>query len=518
MTLDDDICYRAVERRDPRFDGVFFTAVRTTGIYCRPICPAQTPRKGNCTFVPSAAAAEQAGYRACRRCRPESAPGSPAWTGTDAVVTRALRLIGGGALDRGSVEDLAARLGVGTRHLRRLFQDRLGAGPKAIAQTQRLHLARQLVAGTDMPMTEVALAAGFASLRRFNDAFTQAFRQPPSALRKNSPAVVGENNGLANGNGRTENGPGMGTRIRLPLATRLPYDAAFILGFLRARTITGVESALEILTGGSGADPVYRRTLATPDGPAVVSVEWPEDASKLMVTVHAQEAAGVRPALNALRRIFDLDADSAAIDEALSADPALAPHVARRPGIRVPGGADAFEFVVRAVVGQQISVKGARTILGRIAARAGPVLPAGLQTGGLERLFPGPEDVLHADLEGLGLTTRRQATLKAAAQAFAGRGPMLQSGLPDLLALPGIGPWTAQYVAMRALGEPDALPEGDLGLVKGLGLIGDGREGGGQGGTTSAASKNLSRHAERWRPWRAYAAMRLWALLEEAQP
>ncbi len=481
MRLDPDICYRAMTRRDPRFDGRFFTAVRTTGIYCRPICPARTPKRMNCVFLPSAAAAERAGFRACRRCRPESAPGSPARLGVGATLARALRLIEAGALDSGSVETLSARLGITGRHLRRLFTEHLAASPKAVAQTHRLHLARRLVETTPLPMTAVATAAGFNSLRRFNDAFVRCFDQPPGALRRTQTVQEGT---LP---------PAHGLAMDLALATRAPYDLDHLLAFLATRAIPGVEGA----DGGS-----YSRALHCAGGPAVIRVTAHPDQPGVMAHIRLDKASDLREAIVQIRHIFDLDTDSEAIDDALSQDPFLGPQIAMRPGVRIPGGPNPFEFTVRAVIGQQISVKGARTIAGRLVARAGQPLPAALidEDHGVTCLFPTPAGLADADLDGLGLTTRRVATLKAVADAFLAN----ETGLPDLTSLPGIGPWTADYVAMRALSEPDAFPEKDLGLLKALNLK-----------ATTQDARMLNARAELWRPYRAYAAIRLWLSLEE---
>ncbi len=488
MMVDDDGCYRAMQRRDARFDGVFFTAVRTTGIYCRPVCPAPQPKRENCTFYPSAAAAEEAGYRACRRCRPETAPGSPAWLGVGATLARALRLIEAGALDRDGVDAVAGRLGVGARHLRRLFTDHLGASPMAIARTHRLHLARRLTETTSLPLGEVAAAAGFGSVRRFNDAFAKAFKHPPGALR---PAKMS----LDTDEACSEGMRAAPFDVSLTLATRPPFDALHLCRFLSARAIPGVEI-------GDGVH--YGRVLGSEAGPALILARAQADGPGLDVRFHLSGAAGLRAAIAQTRHIFDLDTDSGAVDMALARDPDLARRVEAHPGIRVPGGADVFEFAVRAVIGQQISVKGARTITGRLVERTGKALPPGLAglVPGLTRGFPAPADIVDADLNGLGLTTRRVETLRGLAQAFLAADP----GLPDLAALRGIGPWTLQYIAMRALGDPDAFPEKDLGLLKALGL-----------GPSSGDAKHLMERAEAWRPYRAYAAIRLWHSLEADQ-
>lgn len=490
--IDDTICYRALSQRDARFDGRFFTAVTTTGIYCRPVCPSPRPRRGHCRFFPSAAAAEQAGFRACRRCRPESAPGSPAWAGVETTVARALRLIDEGALDAASVGTLAERLGVGDRHLRRLFVERLGASPAAVAHTQRLHLARRLVETTRLPMTEVAEAAGFQSLRRFNDAFAKCFRQPPSALRRA-------------GHDDVDTGPD--SAFVLMFAWRHPYDWRHVIEFLRRRALTGIESC--------GPD-CYARTIHTSQGPGTVHARIDDARECVIARLTLPSPRMLRPAIRRLRAVFDLDANSAAIDEELARDPILAADVRRRPGIRVPGAFDPFEFACRAVIGQQVSVKGARTIAGRLAMRCGEPLPDALRPAGngtdsisLDRLFPRPADVIEADLDGLGMPGRRIDALRALAQAFHD-GPLADARClsPDALreaiaGLPGVGPWTAETIAMRAIGDPDAFPGTDLGVLKALGLD-----------LTADGRRELEVRSARWRPWRAYATMRLWNLLE----
>ncbi len=489
--IDDDICYRALGKRDPRFDGRFFTAVTTTGIYCRPICPSPRPRRTNCKFFPSAAAAEQAGFRACRRCRPETAPGSPAWAGVDTTVNRALKLIDEGALDHGSVADLADRLGVGDRHLRRLFDERLGASPAAVAHTQRLHLARRLVETTDLPMTEVAQASGFGSLRRFNDAFAKCFRQPPTALRRAGLDDVESAGDCA---------------FVLTFAWRRPYDWRHLLGFLRRRALAGTEAC---------GDDWYARTFHTAQGPGAVHARFDPVRERVVARLTLPSPRVLRPAIWRLRALFDLDANSAAIDAELARDPALAADVRHRPGIRVPGTWDPFEFACRAVIGQQVSVKGARTIALRLAARCGEALPDDLGTSGngdagLDRLFPTAADVVDADLDGLGMPGRRVEALRAVARAFHD-GPLAdaRSLAPDVLratiaGLPGVGPWTAETIAMRAIGDPDAFPGTDLGVLKALGLdlSADGR-------------RELDARSAAWRPWRAYATVRLWNLQED---
>ncbi len=473
--LAPDLCYRALRTRDPRFDGRFFVAVRTTGVYCRPVCPARTPRRENCLFVPCAAAAEAAGYRPCRRCRPESAPGTPAWLGTSASVSRGLRLIAEGALDTRGVGDLAARLGLGERQLRRLFTQHLGAAPLAIARTRRAHFAAELLAQTDWPVSRVALAAGFTSLRRFNEAMRETFHRSPRELRAAHRRPPARDR----------------TAIRLPY--RAPFDAAGLLAYLAARAVPGVEVI---------ADRRVRRALRIAGRPIVVEVSAPASARALEVRATGADAAHWLTLAERVRSVFDLGADPGEIGRQLGADPLLRALVRGRPGVRVPGAWDPFEIAVRIVLGQQVTVAGATRLAGRLAARFGERLPEAWSDAelGPALLFPEPDALAEAPLEQIGLTRQRAGALRALAAAVARGELALAPGAdPDaarsaLLALPGIGPWTAELVLLRALGEPDAFPAGDLGLCRALGCD----------------ARALARRAERWRPWRAYAAMLLW--------
>ncbi len=478
MQLDPDLCYRALSTRDARFDGRFFTAVRSTGIYCRPICPARTPKRENCLFLPCAAAAQEAGFRPCLRCRPEASPGTPAWLGTSASVSRALRLIGDGELDRGSVEVLAARVGIGERHLRRLFLAHLGATPVAVAQTRRVLFAKKLIDETALPMVEVALASGFSSIRRFNDAIAGSFGQSPTRLRQRRRARAADD----------------GSEIRLQLPFRPPYPWRALLGYLAARATPGVE----VVSGDA-----YWRSVRIGDATGVVGVEPVRGANQLLARIRLDSTALLIQAAERLRRVFDLGADPAAIGAQLRRDPQLRGRLEALPGLRVPGAWDGFELAVRAVLGQQVSVRGATTLAGRLAEAHGEPLANGAP--GVIRLFPRPEVLAGARLGGLGLTGSRAAAIRALARAVAdGELRLDGSGDPEptleaLRSLPGIGEWTAQYVAMRALREPDAFPASDLGLRRALG---------GAAGPASEAA--VLRRAEAWRPWRAYAAMWLW--------
>ncbi len=473
--LDPGICYRALRTRDARFDGRFFVAVRSTGIYCRPVCPARTPRRENCLFLPCAAAAESAGFRPCRRCRPESAPGTPAWAGTSATVSRGLRLIAEGALDGpGGVPELAGRLGIGERHLRRLFVEHLGAAPLAIAQTRRAHFAAQLLRETDWPVQRVAEAAGFRSLRRFHEAVRAAFGCAPRDLRARRRPDA--------------------DAAAIRLAWRPPFAADALLGYLASRRVPGVES----LRGST-----LRRSLRVDGRLLVVEVDLAADPRAIAVRVHGAEPADWLAVAERVRAVFDLGADPGAIAAQLGADPLLRPRLERLPGVRVVGAWDPFETAVRVVLHQQISVPAATRLSGRVAERFGTRLPdalRGADDGGPTHAFPDAAALADAPLETIGLTRARAAALRGLAAAVVdGRLDLGPGADPDaardaLLALPGIGPWTAELVRMRALREPDAFPAGDLGLRRALGC--------------SAAE--LERRAERWRPWRAYAATLLW--------
>ncbi|WP_169950587.1 Ada metal-binding domain-containing protein [Microbispora sp. H11081] len=490
--LDFDACYLAVSARDSRFDGRFYTAVTTTGIYCRPICPARTPARSNVRFYRHAAAAEAAGFRPCRRCRPELSPGDPGWDVRADLVGRALRLIDDGVADDSGIAGLARRLHVTERHLHRLFAAELGTGPLAVARTRRLLLAKQLLTETTLPITDVAFAAGFGSVRQFNAAMRESYGFAPGDLRR------------AGGPMRGAHGPAaVTTGLTLRLGHREPYDARAMLRFLAARAIPSVEAVRR------SGDDVTAYTRAVPGG----SITLRPAAGHIRLTVRTTGTHRLSRLVARCRRLLDLDADPGAVREALGAT-SLAPLVAARPGLRVPGAYDGFELAVRAVVGQQISVAGARTLLGRIVARAGlPAVPGlsgvpGLPganpdeeaaSGEVPTLFPTADLLATADLDGLGLTTRRVATIRALAEAVASGGIDLDGArdpadtVAGLLEIPGIGPWTAGYIALRALRDPDAWPEGDLVLRRTMERLGV-----------------VPGETERWRPWRAYAALHLW--------
>jgi AraC family transcriptional regulator of adaptative response / DNA-3-methyladenine glycosylase II len=482
MDMDDDACYRALSTRDARFDGRLFVGVKTTGIYCRPICPARTPKRENVRFFPSAAAAQSAGFRPCLRCRPETSPDLAAWRGASNTVARALSLIEEGALDDADVEGLADRLGVGERQLRRLFRKHLGASPVAVAQTRRVLLAKQLIHETRLPMAQVALAAGFGSVRRFNETFQQLYARPPASLRRL---------------GGPDQPVGHGEAVLLTLPYQPPYDWDAMLAFLRLRAIPGVERE------DAGR---YERTLAIGGAAGVIRVE-PAAKSRLAVSVRFPRISALPTIIARVRRVFDLAADPVAIANHLGQDPALAPLVAARPGLRVPGAWDGFELAIRAILGQQITVTAARGLAAKLVAAHGERLPEGLAAEGLTHVFPSPQRLLGADFAALGMPKARAAALKAMTEAVAADplifGPRrsLEDAVSALKALPGIGEWTAQYIAMRELREPDAFPAADIGLMRAL-ADETGRR---------PSPAELSARAEAWRPWRAYAALHLWS-------
>jgi AraC family transcriptional regulator of adaptative response / DNA-3-methyladenine glycosylase II len=480
VDLDRAACYRALRTRDARFDGRFFTGVVSTGIYCRPICPAPTPKLENCVFLPSAAAAHQLGFRPCLRCRPEVAPGLAGWQGAARTVSRALHLIAEGGLQSRGLEELAERLGIGDRQLRRLFERYVGASPISVAQSHRILFAKKLLGETSLSMTEVALASGFGSVRRFNDALRKTYGRPPGELRKR--AATGD--------------PVTGIRLKLPFSR--PYDWRAMIEFLGARAMPGVERV---------AGDRYERTFSVGSARGVVEVQAADGESHLMATIHIGEVSGLSAVVARLRRLFDLDVDIAAVDAHLARDRRLAALVRERPGVRVPGAWDDFELAVRALLGQQITVAGAKTMAGRLVAAHGEALGRGQEVAnGLpDRLFPLPSALAAGDLASVGLTRPRAAALQGLAAAMEANSDLLrpcetlEETLAKLSALPGVGPWTAQYIAMRALREPDAFPASDLGLLRAMETPA-GRPG----------PEALARRAEAWRPWRAYAAMRLW--------
>ncbi|HEX9065543.1 MAG TPA: DNA-3-methyladenine glycosylase 2 family protein [Streptosporangiaceae bacterium] len=501
MHTDTERCVRAVQSKDARFDGWFFTAVLTTGIYCRPSCPAVPPKPQNMRFFPSAAAAQQAGFRACKRCRPDASPGSPEWNERADLVARAMRFIADGVVDRDGVAGLATRLGYSVRQVERQLLAELGAGPLALARAQRAQTARLLIETTALPMGDVAFAAGFPSIRTFNDTIASVFAIPPTELRRRAASS------RARGGGRREPGQGArpdpagrprmaGLSLRLPF--RAPIHPDNLFGHLVATAIPGVEE---------WRDGAYRRTLRLPHGPGVVALRpGPEYIACQLALTDLRDLA---MAISRCRRLLDLDADPVAVCDQLSDDPELAPLVAKAPGRRVPRTVDAAELAVRAVLGQQVSTAAARTHGARLAQRYGePVQDPG---GGLSRLFPGMAVLAGAGQETMALPAARRRTVLAVAAAIAGGQVDLDPGADwdqareSLAAVPGVGPWTVEIVAMRGLGDPDAFTPTDLGVrqaAAGLGLPG------------SPAA--LARRAERWRPWRSYAVQYLWATSDHA--
>ena len=479
MIEDFEHCYRAVESRDTRFDGWFFTAVTSTGIYCRPSCPALTPKRRNVRFYPSAAAAQQSGFRACRRCRPDAAPGSPEWNNRADGVARAMRLIADGVVDRENVTGLARRLGYSERQLQRLLVDEVGAGPLALARAQRAHTARLLIETTDTPFAAVAFAAGFASVRQFNDTIRAVFATTPTAMRQRSAgaAVVA--------------GPGS---VSLRLAYRPPMADTALMRFFARRAVPGVEEV---------SDGVYRRTLRLPHGTGVTELS-PGDGY-INCRLHLDDARDLTAAVGRCRWLLDLDADPVAVDDVLARDPALRPIVRKNPGRRVAHTVDGTELVFRAILGQQVTLAAARTLAARLVQRFGKPLTAA--RGQLTHLFPDAAALAVADITDLGMPRRRAATIVRVAQAIEdgavglGPGADRRATVESLAALQGVGPWTVAYVAMRSLGDPDAFPATDLGLraaATGLGLPPD----------------TLTNGTDGWRPWRAYAAEYLWSTLE----
>lgn len=480
MKLDWRVCSRARLSRDARFDGKFFIGVRGSKVYCRPICPAPTAKEENCRYFPTAAAAAEAGYRPCLRCRPECSPGTPAWVGTPNTVSRALRLIGESGLDGGGVETLAERLGVGARHLRRLFVRHLGATPMAVAQTRRLQFAKKLIDETRLPMSQIAIASGFGCVRRFNAGIRNVYHRTPTQLRHlaRQTSMQPEN------------------QYMFRLRFRPPYDWRGMLIFLAPRALPGVEVV--------EADR-YRRSISVNGQTGNFEVSLDESQNSLLVRVQFGDPCALFFIIERIRAMFDLNADWTTIVRTLQADPALARRVAARPGLRVPGCWNGFELATRAILGQQISVKGATTFAGRLVTTFGEPFSA---AAGITHLFPTPQVVADARLETIGLTKARSETIRALARAV--RDAQInfdaitdsESFLARLTQIPGIGRWTAQYIAMRALGEPDAMPSGDLGLLHALDL---------------KSTRELEMRSEAWRPWRAYATMYLWNTMGEAR-
>ncbi|MFF3459192.1 AlkA N-terminal domain-containing protein [Streptomyces sp. NPDC002730] len=484
MTIEDSR-YEAVSSRDARFDGVFFFAVSTTGIYCRPSCPAITPKRRNVSFYRTAAAAQGAGFRACRRCRPDAVPGSAEWNARADVVGRAMRLIGDGIVDREGVAGLAHRLGYSARQVQRQLNAELGAGPIALARAQRGHTARVLLQTTTMQAAEIAFAAGFASVRQFNDTMREIYAATPSELRSARPGRTSRFGPVAQ-----ENGAAAGVPLRL--AYRGPYASVEVFDYLGSRAITGIEEIV-----GERGSRIYRRTLRLPGGPGIAEVgEQPGAGGWLECRLHLADLRDLTTATQRMRRLFDLDADPCAVAERLGTDPALAPLVTARPGLRAPGAADPHELAVRAALGQQ-SVSAGRKLGDALVAAYGEPLPE--PSGGLTHLFPQTERLAEASLEELGMPDARRAALRGLTAALVDVSLVLDPGADragterQLLALPGIGPWTAGYIRMRALGDPDVLLRDDAAVQAGMRRAGA-----------------VAQDAEGWRPWSSYAMHHFW--------
>ena len=485
MIRDFEHRYRAVRSRDARFDGWFFVAVTSTGIYCRPSCPAVTPRRANVRFYPTAATAQREGFRACKRCRPDTVPGSPEWDVRADAVGRAMRLIADGVVDREGVAGLARRLCYTERHLHRLLNAEVGAGPLALARARRAHTARLLIETTELPISEVAFAAGFASIRQFNETIREVFAATPRELRR----VRGRDAGAAPG------------QISLRLPFRTPFDANGLLRFLGGRAVAGVEE----FAGGT-----YRRTLRLAHGVGTVALS--DGGDYVHCVLRLEDLRDLGSAVQRCRNLLDLDADPVAVVETLGADPFLGALVDRSPGRRVPGSVDGGELAIRAVLGQQVSVGGARTLARRLVSRCGQQLPEALAgtEEGLTHLFPEPAAILEAGAVDLAMPAARREALRGLARALAekeislGPGSDREEAVRKMRSLPGIGPWTASYVAMRALGDPDAFLPMDLGVRRAVRRLGGGKDPAG-----------VVALAEAWRPWRAYATQHLWATLDD---
>jgi AraC family transcriptional regulator, regulatory protein of adaptative response / DNA-3-methyladenine glycosylase II len=485
MYEDFERCYRAVQSKDARFDGWFVTAVLTTKIYCRPSCPVRPPFARNMRFYPTAASAQKAGFRACKRCRPDASPGSPEWNVRGDVVARAMRLISDGTVDREGVTGLAARIGYTTRQLERLLQAEVGANPLALARAQRAQTARVLIETTELPFSDVAFAAGFSSIRQFNDTVRAVCDLTPTTLRQRARSRFG----------RGESATGA-LSLRLPLRTPFAYEGLF--GHLAASAVPGVE---EVRNGS------YRRTLRLANGNGIVSLTPQPD--HVQCEIMLDDFRDLAAAIARCRRLLDLDADPEAVVDALSADPDLGVLVAKAPGQRIPRTVDEHELALRVVLGQQVSIKAARTHARRIVIGYGQ--PVADVNGGLTHVFPAVEHLAAIDPAHLAFPKSRQRSLTALISALAEREVVLDAGCDwdrarsQLMGLPGVGPWTAEVIAMRGLGDPDAFPASDLGVriaAQQLGL--------------PAEPRPLTEHSARWRPWRSYATQHLWTSLDHA--
>ncbi|ANS78851.1 Methylated-DNA--protein-cysteine methyltransferase [Serinicoccus hydrothermalis] len=495
--LDHDRCAAVVRSKDPRYDGWFVTGVLSTRIYCRPSCPAITPKVHHLRFYPSAAAAQGAGFRACKRCLPDATPGSPLWHVRGDVVARAVRLVADGVVDREGVGGLARRLGYSTRQLERLVSAELGAGPLALARAQRAQAARLLLEGTTLRMADVAHAAGFSSIRSFNDTVREVYAATPSQLRAGARRRAAEHHG-------PDRAPvtGAPTTLTLRLPFRGPLHAPSLFGHLVATAVPGIEA---------WTDGALVRSLRLPAGPAVAQLRPSAAGDRhVHVTLRLTDTSDLAAAIGRCRRMLDLDADPVAVDEHLADDPALAPLVAAHPGVRLPGSPDPDELALRVVLSQQVSTVAAGTLTGRLVASLGEPLPEQL-AGPVTHLFPTAEAVAAAADDDLpGTPASRQRTLRTVAAALAdgeldlGAGADRSAAREAMLALPGVGPWTAEMVLLRGMGDPDAFPATDLGVqvtARAHGLPG---------------GRALVQHASGWRPWRSYATALLWAASDHA--
>ncbi|CAJ1499036.1 DNA-3-methyladenine glycosylase 2 family protein [[Mycobacterium] burgundiense] len=485
MHDDFDHCYRAVQSKDARFDGWFVIAVLTTGIYCRPSCPARTPLAHNVRFYPTAAAAQRAGFRSCKRCRPDASPGSPEWNIRGDVVARAMRLIADGTVDRTGVTGLANRLGYTTRQIERLLRAEVGAGPLALARAQRAQTARILIETTDLPFGDVTFAAGFSSIRQFNDTVRDVFDVTPSELRRRKRT-------------RDQGQGAPGGALTLRLAVRQPFAYEGVFGHLAATAVPGCEEV---------RDGAFRRSLRLPSGTGIVNLTPAPD--HVRCTLQLEDFRDLPVAIARCRRLLDLDADPNAVDTVLSEDEVLRPLLLKAPGQRIPRTVDEHELAVRAVLGQQISTKRAQTLAGRLVRDCGRPLVD--HAGGLTRVFPTTADLVDIAPERLAMPAARKRALHGLVRALADGELALDAGVDwnaaraHLLAMPGVGHWTAEIIAMRGLGDPDSFPATDLGARTAAARLG-----------LSDDARRLSEISSRWRPWRSYATQYLWTALEHS--
>jgi AraC family transcriptional regulator, regulatory protein of adaptative response / DNA-3-methyladenine glycosylase II len=506
--LNHEQCYRVVQSRDARFDGVIYIAVRTTRIYCRPGCSTPVlPKSKNVSFYRSAAAAQVAGYRACKRCRPDATPGSPLWNIRGDITARALRLITDGFLNRATVGELASELAVSERHLNRTVTNELGAGPLALARAQRAQTARVLIETTDLVFGNIAFAAGFASIRQFNETVLEVFATSPTELRRKALRRRVDQHFRVDGIGSA--GVSRASEISVRLPFRGPLDVSALFGFLEMRCLPGIDEMVVARTGEGQVGRMYRRSMLLPGGPCVAELTAHE--GHVQATFHLASLGDLGVAIARCRALLDLDADPLAIDEALGADEILRPHIVAAPGRRSPGAVDPHELCVRAVLGQQVSVAAARTIASRMVERLGTPLPNAV--GGVMRLFP-PADVVAAQTpESIGIPLARARALIGLSAALADGTVKLGPGVDrieaqrSLVGLAGIGPWTAAYIAMRALSDPDVLLATDLIVRQGAAMLGMPKD-----------IKELTRYGDRWRPWGSYVTHHLWSIATAPTP